>query len=227
MFTGIIEKTCPISSMTRTAGGARLELRGAGLWDDLIIGESVAVDGVCLTVIECARGAVAFSVSRESLERSICRQYRPGVIVNLERALTPSGRLGGHIVQGHVDGMTEVAAVTPSGDHWVFSFQLAPFFGDLIVEKGSITVNGISLTVARLAPHRFDAAVLAFTRDHTSLRLLSAGDKVNIELDIIGKYVQRMLRSEAYSKGGGAGGKRQEDTSSELTREKLGTLGFL
>ena len=149
------------------------------------------------------------------------------IIVNLERALTPSGRLGGHIVQGHVDGMTEVAAVTPSGDHWVFSFQLAPFFGDLIVEKGSITVNGISLTVARLAPHRFDAAVLAFTRDHTSLRLLSAGDKVNIELDIIGKYVQRMLRSEAYSKGGGAGGKRQEDTSSELTREKLGTLGFL
>jgi riboflavin synthase len=181
---------------------------------DAQIGDSIAVNGVCLTVVEKTTTAFTADISAETLRRTSLKQIRVGSKVNLERPMTPSARFGGHIVQGHVDAMGEFASARAEGNGWnvriKFPSQLAPY----IVEKGSITVDGISLTVAALSDDWFEIAVIPHTWKVTNLSILKPGDAVNLEVDIIAKYVERMLQPH------------QEKTKSSLTLEKLSEMGY-
>jgi riboflavin synthase len=159
------------------------------------VGESIAVSGVCLTVVPPAAAGqpLFFDVSPESLARSSLGGLTAGAGVNLERALRASDRLGGHVVAGHVDGTAEVLAIEKSGDSWTFRFSLPASLARYAVEKGSIAVDGISLTVAALGAGSFDVAVIPHTFTATTLGERKAGDRVNLEVDVLGKYVERLL----------------------------------
>jgi len=200
MFTGIVSKTGRVVSVSHSGGAARVEINAPGFWDDLSLGDSVAVDGVCLTVIEIADGMAAFDVSRETLQRSVMGEYAQGTEVNLEKALLPTDRLGGHFVQGHVDGVGRYIGKTVSGENIELEFEIPADLTKYVVRKGSISINGISLTAARLDGARVTIAVIPHTIEITSLSRLKPGDKVNIECDVIAKYIEKLILSDE-SKG--------------------------
>jgi riboflavin synthase len=214
MFTGIIEELGSIRRITTVEGGARLEISARIVLADAKSGDSIAVNGVCLTVVD--RGADSFraDVSAETLRRTSLKQARTGARVNLERPLTPSTRLGGHIVQGHVDGTGEFIEARAVGEGWVVRIGFPPELARYIVEKGSITVDGISLTVAALAEDSFEVAVIPHTWKVTNLSALEVGAAVNLEVDVIAKYVERMMRAHLTQ------------TNEKLTWEKLRELGY-
>jgi riboflavin synthase len=160
----------------------------------------VAVDGVCLTVVEIANGMAAFDVSRETLQRSVMGEYAQGTEVNLEKALLPTDRLGGHFVQGHVDGVGRYIGKTVSGENIEMEFEIPADLTKYVVHKGSISINGASLTAARLDGARVTIAVIPHTLEITCLSRLKPGDKVNIECDVIAKYVEKLILSDE-SKG--------------------------
>jgi riboflavin synthase len=190
MFTGIVEECGEV----RTTTGDRLVVSCHTLPGDSRIGASVAVNGVCLTVVERADDALTFDLSPETLERSSLRRLVAGHPVNLERPATLGTRLGGHLVQGHVDGVGEVAAVELDGSGGARATVRVP--ADLlryVVEKGSITVDGVSLTVAALTPDGVVLALIPHTLRVTTLGIARPGDPVNIEVDVIAKYVERLL----------------------------------
>jgi riboflavin synthase len=163
-------------------------------WTDAALGESVAVSGVCLTVVPPLDPAtLAFDVSPETLARTTLGGLAAGARVNLERALLPTDRLGGHIVAGHVDATAEVLSVARAGDSWTFTFSLPPALARYAVEKGSIAVDGVSLTIASLRDGSFDVAVIPHTFSETTLGDRKPGDRVNLEVDVLGKYVERLL----------------------------------
>lgn len=207
MFTGIIEDigTIKSASLRRLAVVTRL--------DGIADGDSVAVDGVCLTATSVAGGAVTFDVSPETLSRTTLGELRAGARVNIERAARPDGRLGGHIVQGHVDNIGRVASLRREGNSLLATFG-APV--EYIVEKGSVAVNGISLTVAALDGKRgrFTAAIVPHTLEMTTFKNLRAGMNVNIEYDIAAKYLDKYAAKYAAP------------SSQKLTREKLKNAGF-
>jgi riboflavin synthase len=190
MFTGLVEAVGEITGSTATPGGARLRIDTA-LAGELALGDSLAVNGVCLTVVRIDGASVEADVGPETLRVTTLGGMTPGTLVNLERPLRADARFGGHFVQGHVDAVGTVVRVRADAEfHWLtvsFPPHLAPF----IVHKGSIAVDGISLTVAELGADRFDVMIVPFTIDHTNLKRIEAGDRVNLEGDMVGKYVAR------------------------------------
>jgi riboflavin synthase len=195
MFTGIIEAKGAVTRTENVAGGLRLELYAPDFGRDMAIGDSVAVDGVCLTIVKFLRGAFVADVSDETVVRSTIGELRVGASVNLERALRLSDRLGGHIVTGHVDAVGKIAMRQKAGNATQYRFTAPAEIRDYIVEKGSVAVDGISLTVARVFDDGFGAVVVPHTEETTTLGAKSNGAKVNIEADMFAKYVQRYVRA--------------------------------
>ena len=190
MFTGLIEAVATVSRIEAVESGFRLRL-DTPLSGELQLGESVSVNGVCLTVT--ARDAAGWDadIGPETARVTTLGALRPGQRVNLERAMRADSRFGGHFVQGHVDGVARVLEVRPDGDsHWI-GIEMPERLGALFVPKGSVAVNGVSLTVAALAGDRFDVMIIPFTWEHTALAGLEAGAQVNLECDMVGKYVAR------------------------------------
>jgi len=190
MFTGLIEATGRLAERTPTSGGVRFRIE-SDLASELAPGDSVAVNGVCLTVVVATGGAIEADVGPETIRVTTFGSLRPGAIMNLERPLRADSRLGGHFVQGHVDGVGRLEARRPEAEfEWItvsFPIDLARY----LVPKGSIAIDGISLTVARLADDRFDVQIVPFTLEHTNLAALTIRDPVNLECDLVGKYVAR------------------------------------
>lgn len=196
MFTGIVAAVAAVESVSSAAGGgSRLRVVRPDSWTDVATGESVAVSGVCLTVLpeRASGGFLAFDVSPETLRRSTLAALRTGATVNLERALAAGDRLGGHVVSGHVDATTAVVRVSEDGAFRTMTFRLDDGFGRYVVEKGSIALDGVSLTVAALRDEDFDVALVPHTWESTTLGTRRAGDRVNVEVDVLGKYVERIL----------------------------------
>src|SRR3954468_24984338 len=192
MFTGIVQEIGTVAAVDHGADGSTLRIEAAGVSDGVRLGDSVAVDGVCLTAVKVAPGALAFEAMHETLERSTLGRLGTGDRVNLEGALRAGDPLGGHVVQGHVDG---VGTVRSAGDPvWI---DVAPALRRYVVEKGSIAVDGVSLTVAAVDEAGFAVALVPHTLEVTTLGALDAGDSVNLEVDILAKYVERLLRSDA------------------------------
>lgn len=198
MFTGIVEELGEVAELTWPApDAARLRLRGPLVTGDASPGDSIAVNGVCLTVVDPIDGTFAADVMKETLTRSALRDLRPGDPVNLERAVTPSTRLGGHIVQGHVDGVAELLQRTPGSQWQVLRFRLPEGLRRYLVPKGSITVDGVSLTVVELGTddvgHWFSVSLIPTTLRDTTLGVRNVGDAVNLEVDVTAKYVESLL----------------------------------
>ncbi|PJE13431.1 riboflavin synthase [Mycobacterium sp.] len=199
MFTGIVEELGEVTGRDALADAARLIIRGPTVTSDAGHGDSIAVNGVCLTVVDVLPdGQFSADVMAETLNRSNLGELRPGSRVNLERAAALNSRLGGHIVQGHVDGTGEIVARTPS-EHWeVVRVEMPAAVARYVVEKGSITVDGISLTVSALGAEPrdwFEVSLIPTTRELTTLGSAPVGAQVNLEVDVIAKYVERLLRA--------------------------------
>ena len=201
MFTGLIEEVGRVETSRPQDKGALISIRSERLWENLEIGDSVCVNGVCLTVVERRRRGFEADVSEESLSRSTLGHLKMGTQVNLERALTLSSPLGGHLVLGHVDGVGRVTAIENKGEGSVFFFNYPPELGIYMVDKGSIAVDGISLTISSLEEGRFSVAVIPHTLRETNLMGLKTGDGVNLETDIIGKYVYRFFEKGITAEG--------------------------
>jgi riboflavin synthase len=192
MFTGIIEATGTLAAIEREGGNVHFTVESP-ISDELKIDQSLAHDGVCLTVVATAPGRHTVTAVQETLERTRLGAWQPGDRINLERAMVAGARLDGHIVQGHVDTTGRCTAVREADGSWYYEFSYAPTPETLLVDKGSICINGVSLTVVAPAEDRFAVAIIPYTYEHTNFRNLRAGDTVNLEFDIIGKYIARQL----------------------------------
>jgi len=196
MFTGLVEAMGTIAVLEPQEGrGVRLWIDAADLQECPATGDSVAVDGCCLTVVDRQKGRLAFDVIPESLSRTALGGKGPGDRVNLELPLRPADRLGGHFVQGHVDGVAELLGRREDGDAVVFTFSLPEALAGQVVEKGSIALDGVSLTVAGLGDGSFSVALIPHTLAVTTLGLRREGDPVNVEGDVLAKYVASLLDS--------------------------------
>jgi len=193
MFTGIIEELGRVASIEFDGDNARIVIAANVVTDGTKNGDSISVNGVCLTALDVKEDSFSADVSRETLDRSTLGSLTTDSPVNLERAVTPETRLGGHIVQGHVDGRGTFISATQDGDFWTVRIGFPPEFARYLVYKGSVAVEGISLTVASLDDEHFDIAVIPKTWEFTNLSSLKPGDAVNLEADVIAKYVERML----------------------------------
>src|SRR5688572_12075416 len=192
MFTGLIEAMGQVAEVKNTGSGVRVRVRTA-LASELAPGDSLAVNGVCLTVTVAEGGDVHADIGPETARVSTLGSLRRDQPVNLERPLRADGRMGGHFVQGHVDGMGTVREIRPEGGaHWL-TIEFGPTLGPYLIRKGSIAVDGVSLTVAGLGADQFDVMIVPFTWENTTLRTLRPGDRVNLECDMVGKYVARAL----------------------------------
>lgn len=200
MFTGLIEEIGRIRSLTRNARGARVEVE-ASFVHELKRGESVAVNGACLTAIDLGKGWFSADISTESLDRTTLGDLGPCSQVNLERALAVGQRLGGHYVLGHVDGVGRIRSVSGLGDAWRIEIEYPAAMAPLFIAKGSVAVDGISLTVNEVEASHFWVAVIPETRAKTTLGGRKAGDRVNLEGDVLGKYVLRALETGARPGG--------------------------
>jgi riboflavin synthase len=201
MFTGLIESVGEVLAVERAAGGLRLRI-GTPIARELKDGDSVSVNGVCLTAVDVGSGggrAFWADISPATIAATTLGRVAAGTRVNLERALAADGRFGGHMVLGHVDGVAEVTAFAPEGDHHWLSLDLPPELAPLLVPRGSLAVDGISLTVAKLHGPHAGFQIVPHTLAHTALASLRPGDGVNVECDIIGKYVAQMLRAQSPS----------------------------
>ncbi len=193
MFTGLIETKGHITRVERVSGGAQVEVYAPDFGRDMAIGDSIAVDGVCLTVGRFIRGAFVADVSEETLRKTSLGGLQQGSSVNLERALRLSDRLGGHLVSGHVDGVGRLLLRHPAGNSTVYQFQVPGPLMEFIVPKGSVAVDGISLTVAQIRGESFAAAVVPHTEEVTTLKDKPIGAPVNVEIDMMAKYVKRFV----------------------------------
>jgi riboflavin synthase len=194
VFTGIVEGARPLRALTaRGDGGIDVTVELGELADGVSLGESIAVAGVCLTVAGLERGIAVFELSPETLRRTRFGRLRPGQEVNVERALRMGDRLGGHVVQGHVDGLGTARGLRLAGEFGELEIELPADLLRYVVEKGSIAIDGVSLTAARLEGPTVTIAVVPHTLDRTTLRGLRPGDPVHVEVDVIAKYVERLL----------------------------------
>ena len=195
MFTGIVEENGQIVKIERIAGGYKFKISVKEVLKDIKVNDSLAVNGVCLTVIRLDDTAVWVDTVGETLEKTTLISMKEGVLVNLERALRLSDRLGGHIVQGHINGIGEITQIKKRGDNYYLEIFLPPNLNKYIVEEGSITVDGISLTVARIDEARIGFSIIPHTWKNTSLSNAQIGHKVNIETDVLAKYVEKMINN--------------------------------
>ncbi|WP_306327793.1 riboflavin synthase [Streptomyces venezuelae] len=197
MFTGIVEELGEVVAVEQLEDASRFRLRGPLVTEGAQHGDSIAVNGVCLTVVEFGDGEFTADVMAETLKRSSLGALDVGTRVNLERPMAVGGRLGGHIVQGHVDGTGTILERTPS-EHWeLVKVGLPSHLSRYVVEKGSITVDGVSLTVVEVADDWFTISLIPTTLDLTTLGIKKSGDPVNLEVDVIAKYVERLLGTDA------------------------------
>jgi riboflavin synthase len=193
VFTGIVEELGTVVATDELADAVRLRIHGALVTSDAVHGASIAVNGVCLTVVDHGDDEFTADVMRETLDRSSLGALEVGSRVNLERPVTLESRLGGHLVQGHVDGTGTILGRTPS-EHWeVVRISLPDELGRYVVEKGSITVDGVSLTVVDAGRDSFSVSLIPTTLGLTTLGIKTVGDPVNLEVDVVAKYVERML----------------------------------
>lgn len=193
MFTGLVEELGRVDRLEPQGDAVRVTITAPLVTQDAKLGDSICVNGVCLTVAELSAPSFTADVMQESLDRSALGSLVPGAAVNLERAMAAGARLGGHIVQGHVDGTAAVLRRSPS-PHWeVVRFELPAHLERYVVEKGSITVSGVSLTVSALGPGWFEVSLIPTTLDKTVLGGLEVGDLVNLEVDVVAKYVEKMV----------------------------------
>lgn len=202
MFTGLVEEMGTVRERTPCAAGARLVIGCDAMRDGLAIGDSVSVNGACLTVVEMGDDWFAVDCVEETLRRTSVGDREPGDRVNLERAMRVGDRLGGHIVQGHVDGTGTVSGTTPEGDGVLMSVAAPDEVLRYVVEKGSITVDGVSLTVATRDPAGFTIALIPHTMEMTTLGPQAVGRRVNLEADVVAKYVEALVRP--HTDGGGS-----------------------
>lgn len=193
MFTGIIEELGSIRGIEPRGENARLIVNAKIVTSGTSHGDSIAVNGVCLTALDVQNDSFAADVSRETLVRSTLGSLKPGAPVNLERAVTPATRLGGHMVQGHVDARGRLVGVEDHGESWTIRIAYPVEIARYLVFKGSVAVEGISLTIAGLNEDCFEVAIIPKTWEVTNLSHLETGDEVNLEVDVIGKYVERLL----------------------------------
>ncbi len=191
MFTGIVEETGTVQAVEEDDDGLRVRLETT--FEGLSRGQSIAVSGACLTVEEFGDGWFEVFLASETVDRTYLGGVEPGDGLNLERALPADGRFDGHFVQGHVDGTGTVEAVEPIGDDWRFSFSLPPELSRYVVEKGSIAIDGISLTVATLDGETVDVAIIPETYELTTLSEKEPGDPVHLEVDVVAKYVEKLV----------------------------------
>lgn len=195
MFTGIIEELGRVRSIEKRGEDARIVIKAHTVTEGSRDGDSIAVNGVCLTALEVTKESFAADVSRETLQRSTLGKLMLGMPVNLERAVTPTTRLGGHIVQGHVDARGTFLGATDHGGSWTVRIGYPPEIARYLVFKGSVAVEGISLTIAELTDEYFEIAVIPKTWEVTNFSHLRPNDEVNLEADVIAKYVERILRT--------------------------------
>ncbi|NMP32853.1 riboflavin synthase [Thalassotalea sp. M1531] len=217
MFTGIIEAVGSIKAININADGARITVNvGALDMSDVKLGDSIATNGICLTVVSFDANSYSADVSTETLKRTGFGNYQIGQKVNLEKAMLPTTRFGGHIVSGHVDAVAEIIAINPSGnstDYWLsMANEVAPY----IAEKGSITIDGVSLTVNSLEQGKFRLTIVPHTAEQTIITQYQTGSKVNIEVDVMARYIERLL-----TKG------QATEQSSGVTQELLARSGFI
>ena len=215
MFTGIVEEMGTIRSIRKGAHSAVLEIQAKVVLEDIHLGDSIAVNGVCLTATSFTPSTFTADVMHETLNRSSLSSLRPGSRVNLERAMAANGRFGGHIVSGHVDGLGTVLSTQKDDNAIWFTIGAPPEVLRYVVEKGSITIDGISLTVARVDGQSFAISAIPHTVAVTVLQDRKPGDKVNLETDIIGKYVEKLLQPKEIPK-----------QTSGITRDFLTKYGF-
>lgn len=194
VFTGIIETVGMVAEQTGTEAGIRLVIEAPALIDDLKVGASVAVNGTCLTAVEVGDGRFSVDMVAETIGRTAPAGLAVGSLVNLERAMPVNGRFDGHIVQGHVDGVGRIRSLRGEGAGVRMTIDISPGLHRYIVEKGSVGVHGVSLTVARTDESGFEVALIPHTYRVTNLHLLTEGDSVNLEVDILAKYIERLLR---------------------------------
>jgi len=199
MFTGIVETTSEVTDINDTDGGRRLTIESP--FSDLEQGQSIAVEGVCLTVEEYDEDTFSVFLAEETLDRTFFGQLAEGDGVNLERALPAEGRFDGHFVQGHVDGTAEILDIEEVGDDWRFTFSIPDEQGKYLVEKGSIAIDGISLTIAARNEDSIEVAIIPETYEVTTLSQKSVGDPVHIEVDVMAKYVERLLEADDQQPG--------------------------
>ncbi|HWF37850.1 MAG TPA: riboflavin synthase [Candidatus Acidoferrales bacterium] len=223
MFTGIIEQAGKIESLERDANGGRLRVSLAGvpaiapeIAVEMKLGDSIAVNGCCLTVVEFDSAHFSADLSLETLQRTSFGEKQSGDLVNLERPLAAGARLGGHFVQGHVDGTANVTELTQQGENWWLSLRLPENLRGYVAEKGSIAIDGISLTVARWQNGVASIAVIPYTYAHTNVQSMKMGSQVNIECDILAKYMESLLAARST----------KETPSSRLTVDRLVEQGF-
>lgn len=195
MFTGLVEEVGTVRSMNPVGAGARVVIEASLVLDDVELGASIAVNGCCLTVVEYDDTSWAADAVPETLDRTNLGMLQPGDAVNLERPLAANGRYGGHVVQGHVDATTTIVAIEELDDgSFRYTFELPSSLADYVVEKGSVAVDGISLTVAGVDATTFSIAVIPHTHEVTTAGRRTVGDKVNVEADVLAKYVERLVR---------------------------------
>jgi riboflavin synthase len=215
MFTGIIEHLGIIDSLKLHASGGRLTIHAPTVAPQLAIANSIAVNGCCLTVVAMEDGKFSADLSAETIRKTSMGEWKPGTRVNLEQPLTAGKEFGGHFVLGHVDTVGRVSRLAPEGQNWWYGVEVPESFARYIVPQGSIAIDGISLTVARWHGRVAEVAIIPFTYEHTNVRDKKTGDAVNLEGDVLGKYVERYLEARNAVK-----------PVSNLTVEQLVSQGF-
>jgi riboflavin synthase len=215
MFTGIIEHLGMVESLKLNDAGGRLTIHAPTVAPHLAVSNSIAIDGCCLTVVELKNGRFSADLSTETIRKTSIGQQKPGTRVNLEQPMTAGKEFGGHFVLGHVDTTGRVTRLDPEGENWWYAVEVPETFAKYVVPQGSIAIDGISLTVARWDGRVAEVAIIPFTYEHTNIKGKKIGDAVNLEGDVLGKYVERYLEVRAGAK-----------PASNLTIEQLVSQGF-
>lgn len=193
MFTGIVEEIGVVEEIQEISDGIEIRIKANKIFDDLKADDSVSCSGICLTVTNINKQFFTVQLVDETIKRTTVKFWKKGSLINLERALLPSTRMGGHLVQGHVDRTTVISSIEMADNSAVLSFDLVPSISKYIVEKGSICLDGISLTVAKKQDKNFKVAVIPHTMNYTNWRGKKIGDKVNVEVDIMAKYIENLM----------------------------------
>ena len=196
MFTGIIEEMGTIKKIEPTPSGKRFTITAEKVLSDLSIEDSISVSGVCLTVIECDAGSFQATVVQETLQTSILGEINTGFQVNLERAMKGNSRFGGHFVYGHVDGMGSIISIVDRGENRIIEIEVPSNLQKYMIKKGSVALDGISLTIADISHNRIVISIIPYTLQNTTIIHQKIGNKVNIEVDVVGKFIERFINSK-------------------------------
>jgi riboflavin synthase len=215
MFTGIIEHMGTVESLKLDAEGGRLTIQAPGVASHLAVANSIAVDGCCLTVVSVRGDKFSADLSAETIRKTSMGEWKAGTRVNLEQPMTAGKEFGGHFVLGHVDTTGRVTRLDPEGENWWYGVEVPEAFAKYVVPQGSIAIDGVSLTVARWNGRVAEVAIIPFTYKHTNIRNKKIGDAVNLEGDVLGKYVERYLEARRGAK-----------PTTNLTTEQLVAQGF-